>query len=50
MNSFEDLASATGRREVCGVVKISCRSGVALRGSESERDARDEPGGVMSEP
>ena len=38
--------SATGRSEVIGVEKISFRSGVLL-GSESDREVREDPGGVM---
>ena len=40
--------SATDRRDEWGVVKISLRSGVImLRGSESDREFREDPGGVM---
>ena len=38
--------SATGRSEVIGVEKISFRSGVLLA-SESDREFREDPGGVM---
>lgn len=40
-----DNTSATGRREVSGVENISLLSGVLL-GSESDREAREDPGGV----
>lgn len=42
------VTSATGRRDDKGVPKISFRSGViVLRGSESDLEAREDPGGVI---
>ncbi len=45
-----DLDSIRGRRGVLGVVKRSDLSGVAVRGSESDRECRLEPPGGVKEP
>lgn len=47
-NPVGPTTSATGRRDVIGVAKKSLRSGVVvLRGSESDLEAREDPGGVI---